>query len=97
MHAQPKAEAARAGPGSYQPGGGGAGAGMGGGGGGGGYRQSAAPVVRQNVAAAFVPISELNPYQNRWTIKVRARHGRRGSARVVLAVYGKGKTRTYLF
>ena len=28
-------------------------------------------MVRQPVAAAFVPITDLNPYQNRWTIKAR--------------------------
>ncbi len=53
------------GGGSYQPSGGGA---MGGGGG--GYRQ-AAPVVRAPIQQTIIPINDLNPYQNKWTIKAR--------------------------
>lgn len=50
---------------------GGYGGGGGGYGGGGAQYGGGGPVVRNEAPAAIVPISALNPYQNRWTIKAR--------------------------
>ena len=48
-----------------------AGAGAGYGGGGGGYGGGAAVARPSPAAGSYMPISQLNPYNNRWTIKVR--------------------------
>ncbi|CAN0451210.1 unnamed protein product, partial [Hapterophycus canaliculatus] len=34
-------------------------------------RANSGPVQRQSQDSVYVPISALNPYQNRWTIKAR--------------------------